>query len=59
MPFASDTTREPPALRRIDVPAEVNVSASYGVTVLNGAAEEAKAFVRRQPPRSSQRSTQA
>ena len=37
--------REEPALKRIDVPAEVNVSASYGVTVLPGAPEEAKQFV--------------
>lgn len=37
--------REEPSLRRIEVPAAVNVSASYGVTVLNGAPEEARAFV--------------
>jgi ABC-type molybdate transport system substrate-binding protein len=37
--------REEPALRRIDVPGEVNVSASYGVVVLAGAPDEARAFV--------------
>lgn len=37
--------REEPTLVRIEVPAEVNVSASYGVTVLNGAPEEARQFV--------------
>lgn len=38
--------REEPSLRRIEVPAEVNVSASYGVTVLQGAPDEATQFVR-------------
>lgn len=37
--------REEPSLKRIDVPAEVNVSASYGVTVLQGAPDDAKQFV--------------
>lgn len=37
--------REEPSLKRIDVPSEVNVSASYGVTVLQGAPDEAKQFV--------------
>ena len=31
--------------RRIDIPEAVNVSASYGVTVLNGAAGAAQPFV--------------
>jgi ABC-type molybdate transport system substrate-binding protein len=37
--------REEPMLQRIDVPVEVNVSASYGVTVLQGAPDDAKQFV--------------
>jgi ABC-type molybdate transport system substrate-binding protein len=37
--------REQPTLRRIDIPEAVNVSASYGVTVLNGAAGAAQPFV--------------
>jgi len=37
--------REEPSLKRIDVPAEVNVSASYGVAVMQGAPDEAKQFV--------------
>lgn len=37
--------REEPALRRIEIPEAVNVSASYGVTVLNGAPEAATQFV--------------
>ncbi len=37
--------REEPALVRIEVPDAVNVSASYGVTVLNDAPESARAFV--------------
>lgn len=37
--------REEPALRRIEIPDAVNVSASYGVTVLDGAAESATQFV--------------
>lgn len=37
--------REEPALRRIEIPDAVNVSASYGVTVLNGAPEAAAQFV--------------
>jgi len=36
---------EEPALRRIEVPAAVGVSASYGVTVMNGARADAGAFV--------------
>jgi molybdate transport system substrate-binding protein len=37
--------REEPALRRIEIPDAVNVSASYGVTVLDGAPEAAASFV--------------
>jgi molybdate transport system substrate-binding protein len=37
--------REEPTLRRIEVPAELNVSASYGVTVLRDAAADAQRFV--------------
>ncbi|MFT3957237.1 MAG: molybdate ABC transporter substrate-binding protein [Piscinibacter sp.] len=37
--------REEPALRRIEIPDSVNVSADYGVTVLGGAAEAAQPFV--------------
>ncbi|WP_341891477.1 molybdate ABC transporter substrate-binding protein [Variovorax sp. YR752] len=37
--------REQPALRRIEIPDVVNVSASYGVTVLIGAPEAATQFV--------------
>ena len=37
--------REEPTLRLVDVPEQVNVSASYGLTTLNGAAEEANRFV--------------
>lgn len=37
--------REEPALKRIEIPEAVNVSASYGVTVLNGAAGAAQPFV--------------
>ena len=36
---------EEPALQRVDVPEAVNVSARYGVAVLNGAAPEAGEFV--------------
>lgn len=38
--------REEPSLRRIEIPEMVNVSASYGVTVLNGAPDGAAQFVR-------------
>jgi molybdate transport system substrate-binding protein len=38
--------REVPTLRRIEVPADINVSASYGVTVMNGASDAARCFVR-------------
>jgi molybdate transport system substrate-binding protein len=38
--------REVPTLRRIEVPADINVSASYGVTVMNGAGDAARRFVR-------------
>jgi molybdate transport system substrate-binding protein len=37
--------REEPTLRRIEVPDAVNVSASYGVTVLEGAPDAARQFV--------------
>ncbi len=37
--------REEPTLVRVEVPEAVNVSARYGVTVLNDAAEPARAFV--------------
>jgi molybdate transport system substrate-binding protein len=37
--------REVPSLRSVDVPADVNVSASYGVAQLNGASAEAGRFV--------------
>lgn len=37
--------REEPALRRIEIPDALNVSASYGVTVLNGASAAAPPFV--------------
>ena len=37
--------REVSGLRSIDVPADVNVSASYGVSILNGAPAEADRFV--------------
>ena len=37
--------REQPALRRIEVPEAVNVGASYGVSLLNGAPDEARRFV--------------
>jgi molybdate transport system substrate-binding protein len=37
--------REAPTLSRIDVPAEVNVSAGYAIAVLNGAPEAARQFV--------------
>jgi ABC-type molybdate transport system substrate-binding protein len=37
--------REVPALRSVDIPADVNVSASYGVALLNGASAEAGRFV--------------
>lgn len=37
--------REEPTLVRIEVPESVNVSASYGVTLLNGAPEPARQFV--------------
>jgi len=36
--------REVPALRAVDVPAGVNVSASYGVTLMNGASAQAVRF---------------
>jgi len=36
---------EAPGLRRIELPAAVNVSASYGITVMNGAADAAREFV--------------
>jgi ABC-type molybdate transport system substrate-binding protein len=38
--------REEPALVRIEVPEAVNVSASYGVTLLHGAPEAAQQFVK-------------
>jgi ABC-type molybdate transport system substrate-binding protein len=38
--------REVPTLRRIEVPADINVHASYGVTVMNGASDAARRFVR-------------
>ncbi|MGD9831835.1 MAG: molybdate ABC transporter substrate-binding protein [Piscinibacter sp.] len=38
--------REEPALVRIEVPEAVNVSASYGVTLLDGAPEAAQQFVK-------------
>jgi ABC-type molybdate transport system substrate-binding protein len=37
--------REEPTLRRIEIPEAVNVSASYGVTLLNGAPDAATQFV--------------
>jgi ABC-type molybdate transport system substrate-binding protein len=37
---------EEPTLRRIELPAEVNVSASYGITVMNGAPDAAREFLR-------------
>jgi molybdate transport system substrate-binding protein len=37
--------REVPALRRIEVPEAVNVAASYGVSVLNGAPDDARRFM--------------
>jgi ABC-type molybdate transport system substrate-binding protein len=37
--------REQPGLRSVPVPEAINVSASYGITVLNGAPEEARRFV--------------
>lgn len=38
--------REEPSLTRTEVPESVNVSASYGVTLLNGAPEPAQQFVK-------------
>ena len=37
--------REQPGQRSVPVPEGINVSASYGVTVLNGAPDEARRFV--------------
>ena len=37
--------REQPGQRNVPVPEAFNVSASYGVTVLNGAPEDARRFV--------------
>ncbi len=37
--------REVPSLRSVDIPADVNVSASYGVTLMNGASADAARFV--------------
>jgi len=37
--------REVPGLRLVDVPVDVNVSASYGVALMNGASDEAGRFV--------------
>ena len=36
---------EVPSLRRVDVPADVNVSASYGIALMNGAPADAGRFV--------------
>jgi ABC-type molybdate transport system substrate-binding protein len=36
---------EEPTLRRIELPVAVNVSASYGITVMNGAPDAAREFV--------------
>jgi len=37
--------REVPSLRRVEVPADINVSASYGIALMNGASAEAGRFV--------------
>ena len=37
--------REVPGLRSVEVPADVNVSASYGIALMNGASPEASRFV--------------
>jgi ABC-type molybdate transport system substrate-binding protein len=37
--------REVPTLRSVEIPADVNVSASYGVTLMNGATADAGRFV--------------
>ena len=37
--------REQPGQRSVSVPEAINVSASYGVTILNGASDDARRFV--------------